>query len=314
MKLGAYKDYKVLYKIHNIDGEIQQLLEAIEKEKRRQIALERLCKFCMAVCWIYLKLLKLLFAVLILTLIRYNPLECFFLPLYLFFLLICAGRIILVLRRLRVKITRKCRQIALYINFQDPNRRNIEESHRFHDWLITCLRSVATGVLTWIGMSKKWRTTARSMSESNLLEFWWTIIPCFLLIIIMIPSLRLLYLIDERNPTSTTKAIGHQWYWEYDYPDIPAYNSYIIKGLYRLLSTDHSLMVRATRSHQLLVTSADVLHSWSLPALAVKADAIPGRVNKIRLVAKRPGLFFGQCREICGRNHRFMPITVSCLS
>ena len=314
MKLGAYKDYKVLYKIHNIDGELQLILEAIEKEKRRQIALERLCKFIIAVCWIYLKLLKLLFAILILTLIRYNPLECLFLPFYLFFLLISVGRVVYILRRICAGVKGKCRQLALYFNFQDANSTNMEQSHRFHDWLITCLSSVATGVLAWLGLGKNRLPTVRIINDSNLLEFWWTVIPSIILVMVIIPSLRLLYLIEERRPTRTAKAVGHQWYWEYDYPDLSPYNSYMVSGSYRFLSTDNSLIITASRTLQMLVTSADVLHSWSLPALAVKADAIPGRVNKTYLEAKRPGLFFGQCSEICGSNHSFMPISVSCIT
>lgn len=155
--------------------------------------------------------------------------------------------------------------------------------------------------------------------ESQPLELFWTIVPSFILIFIGLPSIRLLYLLDEVfKPSITLKTIGHQWYWSYEYSDFLniEFDSYIIpsneltnKG-FRLLDVDNRTVIPINRQIRTLISAADVLHSWTVPALGVKADAVPGRLNQVNFYINRPGLFFGQCSEICGANHSFIPIAI----
>nr|YP_010943710.1 cytochrome c oxidase subunit II [Ennucula tenuis]WLV28180.1 cytochrome c oxidase subunit 2 [Ennucula tenuis] len=161
--------------------------------------------------------------------------------------------------------------------------------------------------------------TCRYLLEGQQIEIIWTIIPAFILIFLALPSLRLLYLLDEVNdPVMTIKTVGHQWYWSYEYSDFTdiEFDSYMIPseelqtGDFRLLEVDHRMVVPMESSVRLLVTGADVIHSWAMPSLGVKVDAIPGRLNQVSFIANQPGLFYGQCSEICGANHSFMPIVV----
>jgi len=196
-------------------------------------------------------------------------------------------------------------------NFQNANRTLIEYIHEFHDYLMRFLLFVGLLVLNVLAYIIKRILKTREYVESENVEFLWTLLPALSLIALAIPSLRLLYVIDEGWPSQTTvKAQGHQWYWQYDYSG-EAYDSYLTQGSLRLRQADNNLILPLTNV-QVLVTSADVLHSWTVPTIAVKADAVPGRVNKLALRPKRPGLYYGQCREICGRNHRFIPISLEC--
>jgi len=138
-----------------------------------------------------------------------------------------------------------------------------------------------------------------------------------------LPSLRLLYLLDEINDSALTlKVVGHQWYWSYEYSDFldVDYDSYIIpfddlsSGDYRLLEVDHRTVVPFSVDVRVLVSAADVLHSWTVPSLGVKADAVPGRLNQLSFFCSRSGVFYGQCSEICGANHSFIPIVVESVS
>ena len=129
------------------------------------------------------------------------------------------------------------------------------------------------------------------------------------------PSLKILYFIDEiLNPYFSIKAIGHQWYWSYEYPEFNNYeincyiNNYSNLNEFRLLETDNRLIIPFKISLRLIVSSLDVIHSWTIQSLGIKVDAVPGRINQLNLFSLRPGLFFGQCSEICGINHRFIPI------
>jgi cytochrome c oxidase subunit 2 len=153
--------------------------------------------------------------------------------------------------------------------------------------------------------------------ESQRLELFWTVVPTFILLIIGFPSIRLLYLIDEvQSPTITLKTLGHQWYWRYEYSDLyeKEFDSYISSSSEletskpRLLEVDNRVVLPFKTQIRNLVSSADVLHSWTVPALGVKVDAVPGRLNQLRFIMTRPGNYFGQCSEICGANHRFIPI------
>jgi cytochrome c oxidase subunit 2 len=143
------------------------------------------------------------------------------------------------------------------------------------------------------------------------------------LIFIALPSLRALYLLDEvKSPAMTIKTIGHQWYWSYEYPDFPdlEFDSYIIPSRtadlsdLRLLEVDNHTIIPYNTQIRLLVSAADVIHSWTIPSLGIKVDAFPGRLNQLRIFSLRPGLFYGQCSEICGSNHRFIPIVLESIN
>lgn len=165
-------------------------------------------------------------------------------------------------------------------------------------------------------------------THSTLLEVVWTIVPAGILLIIAVPSFALLYSLDEMiDPAVTLKIIGHQWYWSYEYSDYSAvadssglmFDAYMIPledlpaGTFRLLEVDHRILLPINTHIRLLVTAADVLHSWTIPSFGVKVDACPGRLTQASLFIKRKGLYFGQCSEICGVNHAFMPIAVKAL-
>nr|AIQ80215.1 cytochrome c oxidase subunit II [Dendrolimus spectabilis]AIQ80228.1 cytochrome c oxidase subunit II [Dendrolimus spectabilis] len=159
----------------------------------------------------------------------------------------------------------------------------------------------------------------RFLLEGQMIELIWTILPAITLIFIALPSLRLLYLLDElNNPLITLKSIGHQWYWSYEYSDFfnVEFDSYMIPSNelslngFRLLDVDSRIVLPLNNQIRIMVTATDVIHSWTIPALGVKVDANPGRLNQTNFFLNRPGLFFGQCSEICGANHSFMPIVV----
>lgn len=161
----------------------------------------------------------------------------------------------------------------------------------------------------------------KDVSHGTLLEIVWTIVPVFVLIVIAIPSFALLYATDELiEPAVTIKVIGHQWYWSYEYSDTPfgdlVFDSYMIPesdlllGELRLLEVDRKLFLPIFTHIRVLVTATDVLHAWAVPSFGVKMDCVPGRLNQISLFIKREGVFYGQCSELCGVNHGFMPIAV----
>jgi cytochrome c oxidase subunit 2 len=159
-------------------------------------------------------------------------------------------------------------------------------------------------------------------SHSQNLEIFWTIVPALILLSIAYPSFNLLYSLDDlSDPLLTVKIVGHQWYWSYEFLDLDfleerEFDAYMVPtddltlGEFRLLTTDNYLTLPKSAPIKLLVTSADVLHCWTIPSFGVKIDACPGRLNEISLYVKRCGLYFGQCSEICGVNHGFMPIMV----
>lgn len=161
--------------------------------------------------------------------------------------------------------------------------------------------------------------TNRFLLNGQTIEIIWTIIPAIVLIFVALPSLRLLYLLDEiRTPIVTLKTIGHQWYWRYEYSDFNniEFDSYIIpvneinSFNFRLLDVDNRIVLPLNIKIRILISAADVIHSWTVPSLGVKVDGTPGRLNQTNFLINRPGLFFGQCSEICGANHRFMPIVI----
>jgi len=189
----------------------------------------------------------------------------------------------------------------------------------FHDHSITILILIITIVGYNIISTATNINIDQHILESQPLELFWTIVPRFILIFIGLPSIRLLYLLDEvYQPSITIKTIGHQWYWSYEYSDFInlEFDSYIIPSEeiknrdFRLLDVDNRTVVPFNTQIRTLISAADVLHSWTVPALGVKADAVPGRLNQVNFYSTRPGLFFGQCSEICGANHRFIPISI----
>nr|P29874.1 RecName: Full=Cytochrome c oxidase subunit 2; AltName: Full=Cytochrome c oxidase polypeptide II [Galleria mellonella]AAA31767.1 cytochrome oxidase II [Galleria mellonella] len=157
----------------------------------------------------------------------------------------------------------------------------------------------------------------------QMIELIWTVLPAITLIFIALPSLRLLYLLDElNNPLITLKTIGHQWYWSYEYSDFNniEFDSYMIASNelplnnFRLLDVDNRIILPMNNQIRILVTATDVIHSWTIPSLGVKVDANPGRLNQTNFFINRPGIFYGQCSEICGANHSFMPIVIESIS
>nr|AOY39957.1 cytochrome c oxidase subunit 2 [Xyleborus sp. BMNH 1040067] len=163
----------------------------------------------------------------------------------------------------------------------------------------------------------------RFLLEGQLIEMIWTILPALILIIIALPSLRLLYILDENlNPMISIKAIGHQWYWSYEYSDYKniEFDSYMLPSNeltssgFRLLDVDNRLVIPFNTQIRILTTSTDVIHSWTIPSLGVKIDSVPGRLNQSNMFINRTSLLFGQCSEICGANHSFMPITIESIS
>nr|AHB12280.1 cytochrome c oxidase subunit II [Sinohyriopsis cumingii] len=166
--------------------------------------------------------------------------------------------------------------------------------------------------------------SSRVCLEKQWLEVVWTIVPFFLLLALGLPSIKLLYLMDEINlPESTVKVVGHQWYWSYEYSDSRgsnySYDSYMVSNPlvaegYRLLEVDNRCVVANLLQMRGLVTSDDVIHSWAIPSSSIKIDGVPGRVNQVGLCFTRSGVFYGQCSELCGVNHSFMPISVEVVS
>lgn len=155
--------------------------------------------------------------------------------------------------------------------------------------------------------------------DSHVLETVWTIIPIVILLFIAFPSLYLLYLMEDvSNPSLMVKVVGHQWYWEYQYSNSwfnYSFDSYIVyekrdSPLFHALDVDNRLVLPTNTNILFLITSADVLHSWAVPRLGIKADATPGRLNYLSTITPYSGVYYGQCREICGSNHRFIPIVL----
>lgn len=205
------------------------------------------------------------------------------------------------------------------LGLQDSSSPLIEQLTLFHDHtlLILVIISVLVGYLITTLFFNNY--VNRYLLHGQTIEIIWTILPAIILLFIALPSLRLLYLLDEiSEPSITIKAIGHQWYWTYEYSDFNniEFDSYIVpinelpENGFRLLDVDNRIVLPINSQVRILVTAADVLHSWTVPALGVKVDGTPGRLNQINFLINRPGLFYGQCSEICGANHSFIPIVV----
>nr|QLM01556.1 cytochrome c oxidase subunit 2 [Palaemon longirostris] len=209
------------------------------------------------------------------------------------------------------------------LNFQDAASPLMEQLIFFHDHTMLVLILITTLVGFVLSSLFFNSFTNRFLLEHQAIETAWTILPAVILIFIALPSLRLLYLLDEvNNPSVTLKVIGHQWYWSYEYSDFAQveFDSYMIptsdmeQSNFRLLDVDNRTILPMNTQIRVLITAADVIHSWTVPSLGVKVDAIPGRLNQTSFQMNRPGLFYGQCSEICGANHSFMPILVESTS
>jgi len=207
--------------------------------------------------------------------------------------------------------------------FQDASSPIILQLISFHDHTLIILTLVITVVSYALYVIIVNKYTNRYLIEAQQIETVWTILPAIILLFLALPSLRLLYLTDEiRNPSITLKAIGHQWYWRYEYTDFANVDidSYIIPttdlnlGDYRLLEVDNRIVLPIQIEIRVLVTAADVIHAWTVPALGVKVDAVPGRLNQLGFTINQPGIFYGQCSEICGANHSFIPICIEAVN
>nr|YP_010192716.1 cytochrome c oxidase subunit II [Picromerus lewisi]QZP40896.1 cytochrome c oxidase subunit 2 [Picromerus lewisi] len=202
---------------------------------------------------------------------------------------------------------------------QDANSSLMEQLIFFHDHTIMILSMITIMVLYIMISLTKNTLINRYLLEGQTIELIWTMLPAITLIFIALPSLRLLYMIDEINdPSLTLKVIGHQWYWSYEYSDfseneIDSYmkpTSEMKSEDIRLLDVDNRTVLPMNTQTRVVVTAADVLHSWAVPALGIKIDAVPGRLNQGTINMNRPGIMYGQCSEICGANHSFMPIVI----
>lgn len=217
------------------------------------------------------------------------------------------------------------------LGFQDAASPIMEGIVNFHNYVYIYLTYVITIVIYMLAtILMKYSKAKRSISHKYLvhgtqIELVWTVTPAIVLMFIAFPSFQLLYLMDEViEPGITIKVIGHQWYWSYEYSDyVPAqisFDSYMVPesdlalGEFRLLEVTNKVVVPVDTHVRVIVTAADVLHSWAVPSLGVKVDAIPGRLNQTGFIALRPGVFYGMCSEICGANHAYMPIAVQAVS
>jgi len=217
--------------------------------------------------------------------------------------------------------------------FQDPATPVMEGIINLHNDIMFFL--VVIGTLTgWmlfrtcLGYDESVSPVPSKTVHGTTIEIVWTITPALVLMIIAVPSFALLYAMDEIiDPAITLKIVGHQWYWTYEYSDYCAdgsepiaFDSYMLAeddleaGNLRLLEVDNRVVLPVDTHVRLIITAADVLHCWAMPSFGVKMDACPGRLNQTSIFIKREGTYYGQCSEICGVNHGFMPIVVDAVS
>ena len=194
----------------------------------------------------------------------------------------------------------------------------------FHNMLLVIITAITVFVLVlliWVVLryNRRANPNPSNVTHNVMLEVIWTLVPVVILIVIAIPSFQILYKNDRiENPDMTLKISGYQWYWGYEYPDHDgiSFNSYMVKtedlqpGQKRLLSTDNVVVLPIDTNIAILVTGEDVIHAWTIPAFGVKIDAMPGRVNETWFRINKPGIYYGQCSEICGKDHAYMPIEV----
>ncbi len=214
------------------------------------------------------------------------------------------------------------------LGFQDPASpvmTDIDDFHNFLLWIIIVIALFVTGLLLFVifRFNAKRNPVPSRTTHNTGIEVIWTRVPIFILMVISIPSFRLLYFMDRTAaPEMTLKAIGHQWYWTYEYPDhgnftfdssmIPSAD--IKPGQKRLLEVDNRVVLPVDTNIRILMTSTDVIHAWAVPAFGIKSDTIPGRLTETWVRIDREGVYYGQCSELCGIYHGFMPIAVEAVS
>ena len=211
------------------------------------------------------------------------------------------------------------------LGFQKSASETMDDIVWFHDYmLLPVITAITVFVLFLIAYACiRFRASknkeASTTSHNTFIEVIWTLVPCLILIVLAVPSFKVLYSQDEIPKADVTiKAIGYQWYWGYEYPDENIiFDSYMIEekdlkeGQPRLLTVDNEVYVPVNKVVKVMITANDVLHAWALPSFGVKRDAVPGRINETWFKADRTGTFYGQCSELCGIKHAFMPITVN---
>jgi len=217
---------------------------------------------------------------------------------------------------------------AWQVNFQPAASPVAEMIRSLHDLLLFITVAISAFVLALLAYAciryRADRNPAPSRRTHNsVLEIAWTAIPVLILVVIAIPSFKLLYFMDRAtDPEMTLKAIGRQWYWSYEYPDQGnfTFDAYMIadedlqEGQLRLYDVDNQVVLPVETDIRLLTTASDVIHSWAVPAFGIKLDAIPGRINETWVRIDRPGVYYGQCSELCGDYHAFMPIKIEAVS
>lgn len=214
------------------------------------------------------------------------------------------------------------------INLQAAASPVMERVHQFHNMLLVIITSIVVLVLGILGyvilrFNSKRNPVPSKTSHNTTLEVIWTAVPIMILVIIAIPSMKLLYFSDRaQNPEMTLKVAGHQWYWTYTYPShgdftfdsVPIPADELKEGQPRLLAVDNRVVLPVDTNVQVLITSEDVIHNWAVPSLGLKKDATPGRVNETWVRINREGMYYGMCSELCGVNHYFMPIQIEAVS
>lgn len=210
----------------------------------------------------------------------------------------------------------------------EPASPVMEKLYDFHDFLLILITVVSLFVLglmvyVCVRFREKANPIPSKTTHNTLVEVIWTLVPVIILVAIAIPSLRYLYYMDrvEGDADMTLKVVGYQWYWNYEYPDYGVqFDSYmkkdaeLLEGEPRLLSVDNELVVPVGKKVRVLITASDVIHSWAMPAFGVKTDAVPGKLNETWFEVNEPGIYYGQCSELCGVGHGFMPIRIRAVS
>ena len=214
------------------------------------------------------------------------------------------------------------------MGFQPAATPVMEQIHTFHELLLYILVAITVFVLALlvyvsVRFNEKANPVPSKTTHNTLLEVAWTVIPIVILVVISVTSLKLLYFMDKtHNPEMTLKVTGHQWYWQYEYPDDGGFtfDSFMVadedlkEGQPRMLTVDEEVVLPINTDIRILVASADVIHNWSVPSFGIKIDLLPGRINETWVRITREGVFKGQCSELCGTNHGFMPISVKAVS
>ena len=214
------------------------------------------------------------------------------------------------------------------MGFQEPASQTMRDIVWFHDYmLLPIIVAISVFVLFLMAYAMIRFRASRNPNPSKrthnvAVEIIWTLVPCLILIVMAVPSFKVLYSQDTIPKADVTiKAIGYQWYWGYEYPDENIiFESYMIEeedlkeGQPRLLAVDNVVVVPVNKVVKVLITANDVLHAWALPSFGVKRDAMPGRINETWFKAEKEGTYYGQCSELCGIKHAFMPIEVRVVS